>query len=215
MARTVRTKVYKFNELKPKAKEKAIEQYRSTGMIAEDIQIRYDEAHETVKAFHNVFGTEEGTRSWLDVRTEHIDDNTLSLKGLRLQKYIWNNYSRDLYKGKYYSLWSKKDVSYKHHKEGHPVLKTRYSKVMLDNNCVLTGTAYDHSLLQPMYDFLENYRLKADYYSYMDLETLLNDCFASLDKTMKEEEDYFNSDESIIESIQSNEYEFTQDGKIF
>lgn len=215
MARTIRTKVYKFSELSEKAKDKAIEWYRNAGGSAEDIQSIYDEAHDSVKAFHDIFGTLEGSRSWLDVYTGKIDDTILNLKGLRLQKYIWNNFKNSLYKGKYYSLWSKKDVSYKYHKEGYPVLKSRHSKVVLDNSCVLTGVCYDHNLLQPIYDFLENYRQKADYYSYMDFETLINDCFESLEKALQSEEEYRNSDEAIIEAIEANDYEFTREGLKF
>lgn len=210
--RTVRTKVYKFGELSKLAKEKAISEYRATNI---DLSSFYDEAYESVKEFHKIFGTKEGSRSWLDPISGHIDDNILQLKGLRLQKYIWNNFKTGLYKGKYFSLWSKTETTYEHHPEGYPVLKSRYSKVILSNSCVLTGVSYDNSLLQPIYDFLENYRLKADYYSYMDFETLINDCFESLDKSLQTEEEYRNSDEAIIEDIETNEYEFTKDGRVF
>lgn len=213
--RTVRTKVYKFNELSEKAKDKAIEWYRNSGRANEDSSYSYDEAHESVQLFHDIFGTKEGSRSWLDVQTGHIYDNIINLKGLRLQKYIWNNFKTSLYKGKYYSLWSKTEKSYKHHKDGYPVLKSRHSKVFLDNSCILTGICWDNSLLQPVYDFLEKYQDKADYYSYMDFETLMNDCFASLTKDLESEDEYRNSDEAIIEAIQSNEYEFQKDGTKF
>jgi hypothetical protein len=212
MARTIRTKVYKFNELNETAQQKAIEGFRSKGM---DTDFIYDEAHKTVKEFHDIFGTKEGRNSWLDVSTSQIDDNILELKGLRLQKYIWNNYKTALYKGKYFSLWSKTEKSYKHYKDGYPVLKSRYSKVILDNCCTLTGVCYDYSLLQPIYDFLERYNDKADYYSYMDFDTLINDCFASLEKDVENEAEAQDSDECITEHIEANEYEFTADGRRF
>jgi len=212
MARTIRTKVYKFDELSEDAKQTAIDYYRNNSV---DTSFIYDDAHNTVKEFHNIFDTKEGNRSWLDVNTDGIEDNVLELTGLRLQKYIWNNYKTKLYKGKYFSLWSKTEKSYKHYKEGYPVLKSRHSKVILDNCCVLTGICYDNSLLQPMYDFLERYNDKKDYYSYMTFETLINDCFESLQKDIENEESAQYEDENIIDNILANEYEFTADGRRF
>lgn len=213
MARTVRTKVYKFNELSEQAKQKAISDYRNSGGVETDYI--YDEAYESVKLFHDIFGTEEGNRSWLDAKTGHIEENILNLKGLRLQKYIWNNFKSQLYKGKYFSLWSKTDITYKHYKNGHPVLKSRHSRIILDNSCVLTGICWDNSLLGPIYDFLDNYQQKADYYSYMDFETLVNDCFQSLEKDIKGEVESRNEDEYIAQELQETDSEFTQDGRQF
>ncbi len=210
--RTIRTKVYSFDELNEAAQEKAIQHFRMQGMETDFI---YDDAYKTAQKFHEAFGTKEDGRTWLEVYTGHIDDNILQLKGLRLQKYIWNNFKNTLYKGKYFSLWSKTEVSYKYYKEGYPVLKSRHSKVIFQNCCVLTGVCYDDSLLQPIYDFLERYAEKADYYSYMDYETLLNDCFANLEKDIENEVEAQSSDECIIEHIQANEYEFKADGTRF
>jgi len=212
MARTIRTKVYQFNELNETAKQKAINYYRDNSV---DTSFIYDDAYKTVKQFHDIFGTKEGRNSWLDVNTDSIDDNICELKGLRLQKYIWNNFKTSLYKGKYFSLWSKTEKSYKYYPEGYPVLKSRHSKVILDNSCVLTGVCYDDSLLQPVYDFLERYQQKADYYSYMDFTTLMNDCFESLEKDVKSEEESQYDDDVITENIVNNEYEFTADGRRF
>ena len=107
------------------------------------------------------------------------------------------------------------EKSYKYYKDGYPVLKSRHSKVILDNCCVLTGVCYDNSLLQPIYDFLERYNEKKDYYLYMDFQTLLNDCFESLEKDVKDEEDAQYKDDVISENIEANEYEFTADGRRF
>jgi len=210
--KTIRTKVYQFNELTEQAKQKAINDFRNNGI---DIDYIYDEAQNSVKEFHDIFGTKEGDRSWLDVKTGHIEDNIIELTGLRLRTYIINNFGNRLYKGKYFSLWSKTEVSYKYHKEGFPVLKSRYSKVIFDNCCPLTGVCYDNSLLQPIYDLIENYREKADYYSYMTFETLMNDCFESLEKDIEAECESIQTDEYIAEQIEANEYDFTKDGKRF
>lgn len=210
--KTIRTKVYSFSELNEAAQQKAINNYRNNGI---DTDYIYDDAHNTVKQFNNLFGTKESGRSWLDINTGHIDDNILNLKGLRLRTYIINNFGHKLYKGKYFSLWSKTEKSYKYYKEGFPVLKSRYSKVLFDNCCVLTGVCYDNSILQPVYDFIENYKGKADYYSYMDFETLMNDCIAELGKDIESEIDGINEDAHIAELLQNNDQEYTKDGKEF
>lgn len=207
--RTVRTKIYKFEELKKDAQQIAIDHYRNNYLNNDFI---YDDAYNTVKEFNSVFNTEEGRNSWLDVYTDHINDEILELKGFRLQKYIWNNYKNQLFKGKYYSLWSKKDISYKYHKEGYPVLKVRYSKVLKQSSCVLTGMCYDDDMLQPIYDFLE----KRDFSNCtITFYHLLNDCFDELRKSIENEIDYRNTDDAIIEEIKANDYEFTENGNIF
>jgi len=204
--RTIQTKVYSFSELSEDAKETAINEFRSKGIETGFI---YDDAYQSVKKFHTIFGTKEGHRSWLYVQTSHIDDCILELTGLRLQKYIWNNYKQDLFKGKYYSLWSKKDISYKYHKEGYPVLKARYSKIILENSCVMTGVCYDHDLLQPFYDYLNKKDFSNDNTTLYDL---FQDAFSSLEESIEREVEFRNSDESIIEYIESNSYEFTKEG---
>jgi hypothetical protein len=129
----------------------------------------------------------------------------MELSGIRLAKFIWNNYKDDIFKGKYYSLWSKTDISYEHHKEGYPVLKTRRSKILLDNCCVLTGVCNDDDLLSPIYKFLDN---PID----INFEELLTACINSLCKSVSSEIDYNNSDKGIIETIIDNDYDFTIEG---
>lgn len=206
--RTVCKTVYQFHELSEQAQKKAIENYRANEVNTDYI---YDEAYNTVKKFNEVFGLKEDRRSWLDFNAGHIDGNILNLKGQRLRTYIENNFGAHITKGKYFSLWSKSEVSFKHHKDGHPALKSRYSKVMFERNCALTGVCYDQSILQPMYEFLD-WNLRPDYNSYMDFETLMNDCFASLAKDIEDEVAAQNSDEAIADTIESNGYEFDENG---
>lgn len=194
--KTVRIKIYQFNELNDHAKQKAIQDYRREEVYTDYI---YDDAHESVNKFHDIFGTTEGGTSWLDIRTGHIDDNILNLKGVRLRTYIINNFWSQLYKPKTFYNGDKQ----------------RKSKITLDNCCILTGVCYDLDLLNPIYDFLERYQQKADYYSYMDFDRLLQDCINSLEKSIQSEVDYRNSDEGITEELENNEREYTKDGKEF
>lgn len=214
--RTVRTKVYKFDELTQTAKDKAINKYRNDGI---DTDYIYNEAHNTVKAFHNIFPTEEDNRSWLDIRTSHIDVNILVLTGLRLHKYIINNYWNELHKGKYYNYKGNTPQKLVHKRIKSIFYPNRnywgnyyYSAITLDQSCVLTGWCYDNSLLQPIYDFINDYKAKESYYSTMTFEDLLNDCFYSLKKDIDNEVEAINEDENIIEQIKDNEHEFTSNG---
>lgn len=187
------------------AKEKAIEWYRNN-MSQYDTEF-YDEAHNSVKEFHKIFGTKERRNAWLDFTVGHIDDNILNLKGLRLRKYIWNNFKNYLYKGKYYSTSGKYDEN------GKYTYKKRYSRIILESECVLTGRCYDNCILQPIYDFLNWSR--PDYDSYQDIENLFNDCFSNIRKCLEDEEQSRYGDDYIIETITANEYEFTADGNRF
>jgi hypothetical protein len=206
--RTIRTKVYFFNELSEEAKQTAINKQRPNV----DTDYIYDEAHETVKAFNELFNLSEHPNNWLNANAGNIENDVLKLRGVRLQKYLWNNFKNGLFKGKYYSLWSKKDVSYKHYKDGYPVLKSRYSKVIKENCCVLTGMCYDNDMLEPIYSFL----LKRDFSNCTtNFCKLLNDCFNSLKNTIENEIEYKESDAGVTEEIMSNEYEFTKNGNRF
>ncbi|HET8963756.1 MAG TPA: hypothetical protein VFM99_07660 [Chitinophagales bacterium] len=201
--RTIRTKVYKFNELNEEAKKHAINKNRT--IDAEGLEYLYDEAHDSVKKFHDIFGTKEGSRSWLDVNTGQIDDNILEMSGIRLYKYIWNNFKNYLLSGEYYSTNGYLETQNKYH------YKSRKSKINLTHDCELTGVCWDESLLKPIYDFLE----WGKDYSNTDFDTLISDCFHELKKALDAEEEYRKSDEFIAQELEDTECEFTKDGNLF
>lgn len=218
--RTVRTKVYKFEELNETAQQAAIEKERSNVFT----DFVYDEAHKTVKAFNSIFDLREGNRSWLDPDFRDIDEDVQNLKGFRLQKYIWNNYGSDIFKPKYLKHGNLVDKR----KPYHPMQQQReittncpnkgkisisyYSNILKDNCCVLTGVCYDMDILDPIYKFLE----KRDFSNCtINFYRLINDCFEALERSIESEIDYLNSDEAIKETLISNDYEFTKNGHIF
>lgn len=61
-------------------------------------------------------------RTYSDLSTHKIDKDVLQLSGIRLMKYIINNYDRYLFKGKYFST-PYRNGNYKH----------RYSKIKKNN----------------------------------------------------------------------------------
>lgn len=199
--------LYSFSELSAKGQQKAIDKWRENGI---DTQHYWDEANESVKKFNDIFGTDEGRNSCLDVRTSGIDDNILNLKGLRLQKYIWNNYKNSLYKGKYYSTPGYYVSNNKYH------YRYRLSKCQIVNSCVLTGLCWDESLLEPIYNFLNSKKWHENKLQYekTTFQDLLTDCVESLKLSLESSDEYAHSDEAIIETIEANNYEFTEDGEL-
>ncbi len=208
--RTIRTKVYKFNELSKQAKENAIEQHRNNGY---DNQHYFDEITDSVKAMVELFGIETG-RQWSDLKLGNIDDSIMELKGVRLYKYLVNNYYNELFTPKYLKCLDRElkckqficKLNTSHKGEKYTML---YSKQYKDNSCVLTGICYDNDILQPIYDFLK----KPD--KDTTFESLFNDVESAISKCYDNTEEWVNSDEFIKDEIEANELEFTKEGKRF
>ena len=68
---------------------------------------------------------------------------------------------------------------------------------------------YDDDILSPIYEFLNKPSDRIDF------ETLLNDCIYSLCASVNAEIEYQSSEEAITETIEANDYDFTEDGKLY
>jgi Fe-S cluster biosynthesis and repair protein YggX len=217
--RTIRTKIYNFSELSKEAQQNAFENYRNNYLTFDFI---YSDAESTVKAFCDAFSVKSGSRSWLDCNTSNIDDNILNLTGLRLRKYILNNFGDTLYKRKYLkSGGNSKNLKPFHRMRKQNEIKSGpnkglfysiyYSNICkVAQNCNLTGMCYDDDMMRPIYDFLE---LRT--FSSTNFEDLLNECFNEMRNTLEKEKDYMETDEYITEEIEANEYEYTEEGNKF
>lgn len=213
--RTITTTVeaFKFDELSEEAKQTAIQEYRGDGV---DTSHNWNEAHESVKEFHNVLGSREGSRSWLDVNTGHMDDQILELSGNRLRTYLLNNFPSAFYERKYRGH-SKNDHRSTEKPKGHRLVtaikkdyKGNYYRVFKSNFltescCPFTGVCYDESLLDPFKAFITLPDART-------FEDLLQEAMESLRIDLESEDEYRNSDEAIEEDIEANDYEFTEDG---
>lgn len=219
--KTIEIQVYSFNELSQKAKEVAINNYRSKGVETDFI---YDDAYQTIKKANELFNISEGRNNWLDFSLNNIDDNILELKGLRLRTYLINNFGDQLYKRKFYtSIGDNKIIN-------HPCIKVNkydmnkgarvsssnfyYSRIQKTNSCVLTGVCYDDDFLQPIYNFIDNYK-NFPSNKYQTFEYLIEYCFDSLKKSIDNEVDFRNSDEAISEDLEANNYQFLESGELF
>jgi len=213
--KTVRVKVYQFSELSEQAKENAICQYRNSERYN---QHYFDEVIESVKAVCELFNLKTG-REWTDIRTSHIEDNILELKGVRLYKYIVNNYWSSLYKRKFLgSIGDNRVIKHRMSKtnfydmsKGARVNSSNfiYSNIQFDNCCTLTGVCYDNDILQPIYDFLKRPNLSTTF------EDLIQEIESAISRTFDNTETWLNSDEFIRDEIEANEYEFKADGSRF
>lgn len=208
--KTIEIQLYKFSELSEDAKQTAINDHRNKGCNS---QFYFDEIIGSVKAVCDLFNLETGGE-WSDLRTSLIDDAILEIKGERLYKYIINNFYNSLFSPVYIGSMDKsingRQFIYKVRKnyKGEPYTQI-YSKLKRDNSCTLTGICYDNYILQPVYDFLLNPDKNTTF------EDLINDIGTAISKTFSNTEDWVNSDEFIIEELEANQYEFTEDGEMY
>jgi len=211
--RTITLTAYCFDELSEDAKERAISNYRNKDN-SDQSQWYYNDAHESIKKFHDIFRTKGGSREWTDFNDGHIDDCILGLKGDRLQRYIWNNYREQLYKGRYHTVKiDDRKVVHKRvkctgpHKSGK-YHNAYYSAVFRDDNCcVLTGVCYDDDLLAPIYEFMDN---RPD--ESVTLHDLFERCFDSIKTALENEDEYNDSEEYISEQLSNSEQEYDEFG---
>lgn len=214
--RIIETKAYKFNELSDEAKENAINEYRKQG-----IEYHFQsENSDTLEKFCDIFPVKVTDYSYGGYSHSYInwdykgDDNARELSGIRLMKYIINNYSRYIYKGKYYSTNLKENREYNHPNIKNKLLSNKkifhafYSRIQKDNCCVLTGYCIDDDILQPIYDFLKSPK------EHITFEDLLGDCLESWVIACKNDCEHCESDEYITDMIEANDYEFNENGDI-
>ena len=202
--KTITINLYKFDELSEKAKQTAIDKYRNK----HDNYFYYDEIIESVKKLIDLFNLKTGN-TYTDLRCSHINDTILELSGVRLYKYILNNYGKELFTPKYKksidrevkskAYICKVDTDYKGEK-----YTFLYDKQKTDNSCVLTGVCFDDDILKPVYDFLKKPTNNTNFEDLIsEIETAIQKCFDST-------EQWLNSDEFITEEIEANEYYFTE-----
>ena len=189
--RIIQLRLYSIDELSDAARERALQKLRYT--------LDYPWAEDnrrTLEEFIRIFPVRvvawfyDCCSCYIDWRFTDSDD-IANLEGLRLYKYLWNNYEHAIFKDRFYYRNGRK----------------RYSKIFLSNSCVLTGYWLDDVILGPIYSFLEKPTDTTFYY-------LLNECLnAWVRACAKDVEDYY-SDESLLEEALANEYEFLEDGTL-
>lgn len=197
---TLEKTLYTIHELDERALEKALSDF-----CASSDYPWADENEGTLDVFTNIFPVR--VRKWeyggyscpfIDF-TMTCDDEIADLSGWRLATYIWNNYRHDLYKGKYYSKGK--------YVNGKYTYKARYSKILLDSSCVLTGYCMDDEILAPIYEFLK----KPDSRTFEDL---MGDCLDAWVQACNEDYESYFSMENFIDMCDANNWEFDEYGRL-
>jgi hypothetical protein len=198
--RTATIKVYKVDELSEKAKEKAFNDFCCTSDY-----FSASENESTLKEFENLFPIK--VKQWeygfqgSYINYEFTDDEIEELSGIRLLKYLYNNYWTDLFKGKYYSKGRYIDGKYTY--------KSRRSKAIFEHCCVLTGYCIDDDILDPIYNFLKKPE------AHITFNDLMDDCLQSWIKACENDYEAYFSMESFEDMAQANEWEFKENGEMF
>jgi hypothetical protein len=203
--------LYSFDELSNEAKQNAIDILRNDNNEGFN-QCYYNEIIESVKAVIELFDLKTG-REYTDIRTSHIDDNILQLSGVRLYKYLVNNYYSDLFKPKYIKTIDGEKYYRQFICKRYKGAKGMYTQIfsrmkVVNDGCTLTGVCYDNDILQPIYDFMA----KID--QSVTFEDLMNSIESAITKCFNNTGEWINSDEFIKDEIAANNYTFTESGKL-
>lgn len=203
--KTIKLNIYNINELASEAKQKAYNNWLET------VEYPWNtENVSTLDAFVEVFPVEityweyDSYNGFINFELT-CNDDIAYLSGIRLMRYLYNNYFYTLYKGKYYSLWSKKEKS--NHNPQIGKLKSRYSKVMFEKSCSLTGYYMDNEILEPIYSFLEDPK------SYVTFHSLMKKCLNSWVNACVEDHKYCTSMDYFIEEALDGDYEYYEEGR--
>ena len=118
------------------------------------------------------------------------------LCGVRLLKFIVNNYWHSLFKPKTY--WHGKDFN-----------KQRRSRISVTEDCVLTGYCADMDILKPIYDFLK----APD--KHTNLHDLMDECIGSFFRFCSRDVEDCTDEEAFEHDCEANGYEFLSNGEFF
>jgi hypothetical protein len=205
--------VYSIDELNVVAKQKAIEYFRCNKEY-----FWIDEAIDTLSEFAKIFPVKIKNYELSPYSYSYIkysldcNDEIKCLEGIRLYKYIMNNFHRYLIKGKYFNVKTERILEHRNIKSkklsNGKTFQAYYSRVLFDNSCVLTGVCFDDDILSPIYSYLKKIR------KGITFEDLIDECIESLKDSIIKDMEFQDSDEYILEHIDANEYEFDEDGNM-
>ena len=194
--RIIETTVYKFSELSPEAKEKAIESFRYINV--EDTEwyvFTFEGWYELLESYGFIAPEiyfsgfwSQGDGACFDARIdikrafkEYVTEQLLAHNPVKHKKWIFD------YIDNYCSVSIKK-INYHYSHEN-----TRRIDYSLDDYPHINKSA-------------ENF--------FQWLESRRHDLCCKIYKSLEENYNYLTSDEAVIESIEANDYEFTSEGKM-
>lgn len=211
-------KCYELSELSEEAQEKAHENYLTSSNFEWDSA---EELKETLRAFENVFPVKikdySFDNNYADVTWEmYLDWSEVEeFTGIRLMKYLINNYYNYLFKPKF--IGSINGDHYVEHKriksQREPYENGRryqpyYSAIQKTTECVLTGMCFDDGILEPVYKFLKNPTENGSTFS-----DLMQECFWAWETMAKNELQSQLEFEYFQNTSEANSWEFDENGE--
>lgn len=188
--------IYNIDELSESAKEKAYSNWQNISEYPWG-----NDNMATLTAFEKIFpveisGWEYGYYKYIKFNMT-CENEIENLSGVRLMKYIYNNYYNRITNGK---CFGKVDNKYQY--------KQRLSNIIVDTCCALTGYCIDDYILNPIFDFLKS---PSENITFRDL---MEDCLESWLCACHADYEHYFSMENFIEECELNHYEFYNDGEI-
>lgn len=220
--RTQEITIYTFQELTPEAQQRAIDKYRNNSYET----FCSDEYNDTLKTFVNAFPVKVGKwqvdpwgHSYCDMESTASDEIN-DLSGLRMFKYLVNNFGETLYKRKYIGSLKITEQARKFHRMMKSKQLTHgpnrgkfyasvYSNCQTEQNCNLTGVYSDESILKPLYDFLQAPNKNTTF------ADLMEECGNAWAAAFSESMEHETSDEFISDVLINNDYEYTEEGDLY
>ena len=176
--------VYKVDELSDKAKDNAYWNWLKF--------FEYDSSDNeaTLKAFEAIFKVKVSRWNYDAYTynfqfTSNYSEEEEELCGVRLLKFIVNNYWHYLFKPKTY--WHGKGFN-----------KQRRSRISVTDDCVLTGYCADMDILKPIYDFLK----APD--KHTNLHDLMDECIGSFFRYCSKDVEYCTDEEAFERDCEAN-----------
>ncbi len=200
--------IYKFNELSPLAKDKAISDYAFTDAWSSEYKAVLKDFCERFNV--EVWNWEVGAYEPIlfNARVKGMENE--ELHGLRLRTWIINNFWHDLYEGRYYSTPFKQVPKSPEHPAGLSY-RFRHSRIIMEERC-LTGFCAGYTILGAIREFIDGgWKL----YPNKTWEDIVNECVNDFFLFWKGDMEYAVSDEGFEEFCEGNGYEFTADGCLY
>ena len=200
--RVKRIKTYKFNELSEEIQEKLVEKQDCSEYFNSDDNKNTLEAFEKIAPI-KIGDWEYGYHNFINFKLLVDYYEIENFTGKRLLAWVYNNITKYIEKGKYYSKSSYTDGVFHN--------KFRHSKIQKELDCSLTGYCIDNDILKALINLQETVRLKYDSYTLYDL---MNDCLHDWIFACSHDVEYYQSEEYIREDLTNQDLDYDINGHI-
>jgi hypothetical protein len=203
--RTIETTVYQFSELSDTSKQKAIDRMRETDFHQSSeyfstVKKALDEMFGLKLTNWNIYWDNINRSNW-KINFDRMEDYHLEMTGIRLHKWLTNNLWHVFFERKHWGKYAKNE---KTGKWRYPY----YSKIQrVESSCPFTGCGTDEDFLDCFRDFIKKPTNDT-------LQELIENAVWNTFNAAYKEWEAIQSDDYTIESIEANEYEFTEDGEM-